>query len=158
MSSIRALDSYLEAILALDAHAPVSSAVLELVRALNRSYTSRRTLSATEVARALYNSSAASRRMLGGFEQQDAAELFVMLADGIDEELVAAERGMRESSIASLDPASLGTPRRSVANPLRSLMAHRIGCLTCGYVEAIRHTPEDHVTLNVPAAVRQAHL
>ena len=40
-----------------------------------------------------------------------------------------------------------------VRNPFQALMAHRTSCCTCGYTEAVRHLPSDHLTLNVPHTV-----
>jgi ubiquitin carboxyl-terminal hydrolase 1 len=90
-------------------------------------------------------------------EQQDAQEFFVMLAEAVSDELQGCEReqAVDPGLLAALGryDAWIGRANGKIRNPFKALMAHRTSCLTCGYTEAVRHLPSDHVTLNVPLAV-----
>jgi ubiquitin carboxyl-terminal hydrolase 1 len=161
LASVSSVQSYLEAIVSLgdsvDVSTPMCTSLLNLFGELNTPCASQRTLHPRPVAQALFDSSP-SRRHLMNSEQQDAQEFFVMLAEAVSEELQGCEEEQ------AVDPGLLAALSRDrlpkygtggkIRNPFKALMAHRTSCLGCGYTEAVRHLPSEHVTLNVPLSVR----
>lgn len=112
------------------------------------------------------------RRLVSTREQQDAHELFVVLAEAISDEAlkVATEvmriRGMAEALSlqaycsrkggGGMDPIGRAkkAKARGIAQPWEGLMARRRVCRRCGWCEAVRMDTLGGMELPVPLHVR----
>lgn len=122
----------------------------------------------------------AIRRLLSTREQQDAHELFLVLAEAVSDEAVkvaaevAVTRGFGEilslqgyivnkssSSTTSVESGRLGqdggrgtrAKKRGLAMPWEGLMARRRVCKTCGWCESIRMDTLGGMELAIPLSV-----
>jgi len=98
-------------------------------------------------------------------EQQDAQEFFQNLTGALEKE---ASRSWAYRSAGtghglevlmqqpSSDHSSLRErlPNESFKSPFQGLLAQRVGCLSCGYVEAIRMQDFTTMSLALPSNVR----
>ncbi|BFZ64310.1 ubiquitin-specific protease ubp1 [Saitoella coloradoensis] len=98
-----------------------------------------------------------SNRRVVNNEQQDAQEFFQIITGALDDEAAKVSRRRHLGPGMSLKPNRLyptpahaiqGERERGMKSPFEGLMANRVGCLSCGYVEAIRH--ENFTNLSVP--------
>src|SRR5690606_21311609 len=88
-------------------------------------------------------------------EQQDAQEFFQKLTGVVEKEALRRMKELREPKGLELLPELVGTGEdreknkatkaesqdlvpKELENPFEGLLAQRVGCLQCGYVEAIR--------------------
>lgn len=133
---------------------PVSSSLLALLTALNTP-SHRRTgpLRPLELAQTLAASSDLRRRLLGSSEQQDAHELWGMIVDAVDEELVLRNQAIGEREQGKGKERALDERLR---NPYIHLLAQRVACLSCGYTRDIRLVPELLTTIVLPPVVSLA--
>ncbi|KAI8071794.1 hypothetical protein BC940DRAFT_330999 [Gongronella butleri] len=146
MSSLPALHVYLERLNQQHYAMPVSRAMLSTMRQLCRPLDDQMPLDAfSPVAIA----SSVRHRVISR-EQEDAQELFQVLADALDQEraLVSAAIHKPNGLLSLLSYAP--TPAFSLDNPFRGFFASRLSCTTCGYVEAIRHFSFNNIQLALP--------
>lgn len=98
-------------------------------------------------------------------EQQDAQEFFQKLTGALEKEVSRfldrrkrrARRGLEgvftstESKI--WEHPELDIPGKEYRSPFEGLFAQRVGCLQCGYVEAISLQPFTSLSLSLPSSV-----
>lgn len=103
----------------------------------------------------------AIRRLLGTREQQDAHELFLVLAEAVSNEsvrvarAVAASRGLGE--VVNLQGYANGknstTRARGLAQPWEGLLARKRTCQVCGWSEGVRMDTLPGMELSLPQYV-----
>jgi len=104
-------------------------------------------------------------------EQQDAQEFFQKLTGSLEKEVMrflsgrkeGAARGLEsvreleevdgEKRALPLDATSDATIANDLRSPFEGLFAQRVGCLQCGYVEAISLQPFTSLSLSLPSQV-----
>ncbi|WVQ72594.1 hypothetical protein IAR50_002152 [Cryptococcus sp. DSM 104548] len=175
-ASLSSLLTHLENIvdLAVEADMPthVSDALLEVIRDLNTPHKSHPpALRPHGLLQALYPLPAI-RRLLGTGEQQDAHELFLVLAEAVSDEVVkvaieiARLRGLGDLSPlqgyaagqssggnvlrGDVEGAKRRDKIRGVAQPWEGLLARRRVCQRCGWSETIRMETLSGMELPVP--------
>ncbi|KAI7947044.1 hypothetical protein MJO29_011571 [Puccinia striiformis f. sp. tritici] len=156
LASMPHIIKYLELIQSYDLpFTPVSNALVAILVELNTTRDHPVVLKTYSVAQALLGNPNARRSMLFNSEQQDAQEFLVMMIDALEEEskLLTDQLLLEFNStqIDGLERDQFWIQAREISrSPFRALMAHRIGCGTCGFTSAIRHSFADHFSLNVP--------
>jgi ubiquitin carboxyl-terminal hydrolase 1 len=156
----------------LDIETPVSDAVFDTLYDLNQpSATQPAPLRPLDLLSALVELPQI-RRMLGTREQQDAHELFVVLAGAISDEAtkVAKENDLRKAGLSHASDLSTPSPRsspapsltirrrrpdRSAPTPLpwEGLLARRRTCAACGYADVVRLDTMGGMELSIPRNV-----
>lgn len=100
-------------------------------------------------------------------EQQDAQEFFQKLTGSLEKEVARFLDRRKRKSRMGLEGAVECDVRRSVCqhpvldsalgkgyrSPFEGLFAQRVGCLRCGYVEAISLQPFTSLSLSLPSSV-----
>jgi ubiquitin carboxyl-terminal hydrolase 1 len=160
LASVPEFQEYLDSVNEGAQKTPVVAATADLLKRLNALSRFPTTLESIEIAKALMNSD--KNRLLATREQQDAQEFLMLLLDSIESEasrqwLVVSKRlGLgalvekedddcsTELSVNKLSMLSSHSP-----SPFVGLMAHRMGCLQCKYVENIRHEKQGPIVLSL---------
>ncbi|KAB8360606.1 hypothetical protein FH972_024344 [Carpinus fangiana] len=94
-------------------------------------------------------------KFMNSWQQQDAQEYYARISDDIEKDFVkalnlrTATPGLETLQLCPIDfsPTSLA---QDISNPLEGLLAQRIGCTSCGYVEGISLVPFTSITLALP--------
>ncbi|TGZ83257.1 cysteine proteinase [Ascodesmis nigricans] len=93
-------------------------------------------------------------------EQQDAQEFLQNLMTALEKEYVRVQKQRKEEKRVGLEgvllPARNGpeiTDEEDVPSPFEGLLAQRVGCLSCGYVEAIGMQPFTTLSLPIPRTI-----
>ncbi|KAI7863651.1 hypothetical protein BDF14DRAFT_1841845 [Spinellus fusiger] len=137
---------------------PVTRSLLKTLRQLSKPLYWRSSFRPTDIVAAM-----PSNRRFMNREQQDAHEAFQLLFNAIEAEGEKAERYQTGSRglIDILDTVSDCNKKviscrlvtdaiLPIDNPLTGLLANRLSCMLCGYMEAIRHFPFNNIQLNLP--------
>jgi ubiquitin carboxyl-terminal hydrolase 1 len=94
-------------------------------------------------------------------EQQDAQEFLQGLMGVLEKEVSVSEEKRRRSSptvglsalLSSEKEASSTVPQPLRRSPFEGLLAQRVGCLRCGYVESISLQPFTTLSLPIPSTI-----
>ncbi|WVW83920.1 hypothetical protein I302_105942 [Kwoniella bestiolae CBS 10118] len=172
-ASITSLVNHLEKIVELavetDTPTPVTDALLEVIQDLNTPHSRSPPLRPHSLLQALHPLPQI-RRLLSTREQQDAHELFIILAEAVSDEAmkVASEigrlRGLGEilslqgyagsknlvGGNADLEGANKRRKVRGIAQPWEGLMARRRVCQTCGWETEVRMDLVGGMELPIP--------
>lgn len=140
---------------------PVATSLLATLTQLNTPTTSPSApLRPIALLQSLAASSPERRRLLASGDQQDAHELWGMIREAVDDELVRLELERTTRSDGGLADLLGGRPRRrraAVKDPFLHLVSQKIRCVACGYTRDVRHTGEVQVPLVVPQ-IGRAHV
>jgi ubiquitin carboxyl-terminal hydrolase 1 len=136
-----------------DTDAPTANALVHLVDTLNiiSDYKKAETPSST-----ITQAGGGARGWMYN-EQQDAQEFLQGLMGVLEKEVSAGEEQRRREGTVGLEgllpekETSVRLPRRS---PFEGLLAQRVGCLKCGYVESISLQPFTTLSLPIPSTQR----
>lgn len=154
---------------AADVPTPVADAVADVLAALNTGHARPPTPLRPHTLLAALSPLPAVRRLLATREQQDAHELFVVLAEAVSDEAgrvareVARTRGLGQAlDLSGLDARSLRSgavrvpqrrPEKDLQAPWDGLLARRRVCRRCGYSDVIRMDSLGGMELPVPRSV-----
>ena len=178
-SLVKNLDTIISLAVAVDLPTPVTDALAATLAELNTPHArAPRPIRPVELLQAL-RELPQIQRLLGTREQQDAHELFVVLAEGVSDEAMkvavefARTRGLGEvlSLQAGVGASKTGKGRlegsnkekrvrlKALQQPWEGLMARRRVCRRCGWCEAVRMEALGGMELPVPLHVsRTFHL
>lgn len=145
---------------------PVTSSLYNTLSALNTPSTSYPPpLRPIELAQALAHSSSLRMQLLSSTDQQDAHELWGMIREAVEEEVLRVERecerinegGLAEVLKMAMISNAKGKGKRresgKIKDPYLMLLSQRVTCMTCGYTRDVRHMSEEQVGLSVPPVV-----
>ncbi|KAI9311502.1 hypothetical protein BX666DRAFT_935272 [Dichotomocladium elegans] len=133
----------------------VTQSLHKTIRLLSKPLERRSYFKPTDVVKAL----SANHRVVINREQQDAQELFQLLAGAIDSEnqtlaksglesLLSHKNSVRPAGRLSSYPLSPSISKKMT--PFTGLLASRLSCMQCGYTEAIRHFTFNNIQLILP--------
>ncbi|EJT51808.1 hypothetical protein A1Q1_06946 [Trichosporon asahii var. asahii CBS 2479] len=173
-ASLPHLRAHLERIIQLataaDVPTPVTDAVHDVLRRLNTGHAKQPPALRPHQLLAALSPLPAVRRLLATREQQDAHELFVVLAEAVSDEAtkvakeVARTRGLGQAlDLSSLDVRALkngaarrvpqNRPEKDLQAPWDGLLARRRVCRRCGYSDVVRMDSLGGMELPVPRSV-----
>lgn len=155
---------------AADIPTPVADAVLDVLQQLNTGHARAPAPLRPHALLAAIAPLPAVRRLLATREQQDAHELFVVLAEAVSDEAgkvakeVARTRGLGQAlDLRTLDAAALKSgsalrqpisrPESTLQAPWDGLLARRRICRRCGYSDVVRMDSLGGMELPVPRTV-----
>ncbi|KAA8896172.1 hypothetical protein FN846DRAFT_966033 [Sphaerosporella brunnea] len=99
-------------------------------------------------------------------EQQDAQEYLQGLMGVLEKEVLAVEKLRKQAAALGLEhilegqerPVEVAQPNAALRSPFEGLLAQRVGCLKCGYVDSISLQPFTTLSLPIPERVWRTSL
>lgn len=114
-------------------------------------------------------------KSMSTFQQQDAQEYYSKILDALEKEVqqevkkrtpsdswadaakvlgnseknTGEARSGNNTSRSAVDDGIISDPPKAISNPLDGLLAQRVGCIRCGYVEGLQLIPFNCVTVSI---------
>ncbi|ORY99230.1 hypothetical protein BCR43DRAFT_471873 [Syncephalastrum racemosum] len=152
LSSLPSLHAYLQENQKDADDLPMTDALHKTIRLLAKPLYRRSSFRPYAIVRAMDG-----QRRVVNREQQDAQELFQLVAGRLDQEHTThAKRAITDGmALLTKDAPSVSKIRPAVPHPipdtpLTGLLASRLSCMECNYTEAIRHFSFNNIQLNLP--------
>ncbi|OLY77921.1 Ubiquitin carboxyl-terminal hydrolase 16 [Smittium mucronatum] len=94
---------------------------------------------------ALMNALSSKTKLMASTEQQDAQEAFQLISTALRDEQQLLARHIQKANLSLVTH-----DQKILENPLIGLVASRLGCTDCNYIELIRHFAFDNLSLFLP--------